>query len=272
MSPIRYSLYEDPRSPFARILPWLDQASVANAINITLIDPWTPPAGDVQRTALTTTLSVCLCPSDPPPPVVGLGRINYRFCFGLSPDASTLAPKEAGAFHLPSLSATSVRAQDITDGLAQTVGVSERLEGDWVRSTFKQGGDTRILSNEIVMPQAADATSQLCRSLPSGLDFGLDSLDSRGGESWFYTGAHTTQYNHVAGPNDSSSECGWLAASFLEGRTRDGGSYPATSYHPGGVNVLMMDGSVRFVRDGVSLPVWRGLATIGGGEMVGNEW
>lgn len=45
----------------------------------------------------------------------------------------------------------------------------------------------------------------------------------------------------------------------------------ARSRHSGGVNTAMADGSVRFVRDSVDLiTVWRPLATISGGEIVGN--
>jgi prepilin-type N-terminal cleavage/methylation domain-containing protein/prepilin-type processing-associated H-X9-DG protein len=40
------------------------------------------------------------------------------------------------------------------------------------------------------------------------------------------------------------------------------------SYHLGGVNVGMMDGSVRFVSDSVSLTVWRALGTRNGGEPI----
>jgi hypothetical protein len=42
----------------------------------------------------------------------------------------------------------------------------------------------------------------------------------------------------------------------------------ARSYHPGIVNVLLMDGSIRSVGDSVSLNVWRALATPAGGEVV----
>ena len=45
----------------------------------------------------------------------------------------------------------------------------------------------------------------------------------------------------------------------------------ARSYHAGGiVNVGMMDGSVRSVSQGISLPVWRALGTRNVGEVVGN--
>ena len=42
----------------------------------------------------------------------------------------------------------------------------------------------------------------------------------------------------------------------------------ARSYHPAGVNVLMGDGSVRFVKDSIAGPVWRALGTVNGNEAI----
>ena len=44
----------------------------------------------------------------------------------------------------------------------------------------------------------------------------------------------------------------------------------ARSYHTGVVNVVLMDGSVRSVADGVAPAVWRALGTRAGGETVGD--
>jgi prepilin-type processing-associated H-X9-DG protein len=43
---------------------------------------------------------------------------------------------------------------------------------------------------------------------------------------------------------------------------------PPSSRHPGGVSVLMGDGSVRFVRTSVALATWRALGTRAGGEVI----
>ena len=40
------------------------------------------------------------------------------------------------------------------------------------------------------------------------------------------------------------------------------------SCHPGGANVLFMDGSVKFVKDSVSLQTWLAISTRAGGEVV----
>jgi prepilin-type N-terminal cleavage/methylation domain-containing protein/prepilin-type processing-associated H-X9-DG protein len=44
----------------------------------------------------------------------------------------------------------------------------------------------------------------------------------------------------------------------------------ARSRHPGGVNVLLADGSVRFAADAISLATWQALSTPAGGEVVGD--
>jgi prepilin-type processing-associated H-X9-DG protein len=47
--------------------------------------------------------------------------------------------------------------------------------------------------------------------------------------------------------------------------------YTARSRHPGGVNVAMVDGSVRFTKDSVDLKVWRGLSTVVGSEILDDD-
>ncbi len=45
----------------------------------------------------------------------------------------------------------------------------------------------------------------------------------------------------------------------------------ASSYHPGGANVLFGDGSVKFVKDSTNINVWWGLGTRNGGEVIGAD-
>jgi prepilin-type processing-associated H-X9-DG protein len=42
----------------------------------------------------------------------------------------------------------------------------------------------------------------------------------------------------------------------------------ARSRHPGGINVTMGDGSVRFIKNSISAPIWIGLNTINSGEVI----
>jgi prepilin-type processing-associated H-X9-DG protein len=55
----------------------------------------------------------------------------------------------------------------------------------------------------------------------------------------------------------------------------DGGptyaAFTSRSYHPGGVNTLFADGSVKFVKTSVNGGVWRALGTIAGGEVISGD-
>jgi len=42
------------------------------------------------------------------------------------------------------------------------------------------------------------------------------------------------------------------------------------SYHTGGLNVGLADGSVRFIRDGIAIATWRALGSKSGGEVLGD--
>ncbi len=45
----------------------------------------------------------------------------------------------------------------------------------------------------------------------------------------------------------------------------------ASSFHPGAANTLFADGSVRFVKDGVSQTVWMSLGARDNGEVVSSD-
>jgi prepilin-type processing-associated H-X9-DG protein len=49
-------------------------------------------------------------------------------------------------------------------------------------------------------------------------------------------------------------------------------SMSANSAHTGGMNVLLCDGSVRFVNNSISMPTWRALGTRAGGDLLGSDW
>jgi prepilin-type processing-associated H-X9-DG protein len=87
------------------------------------------------------------------------------------------------------------------------------------------------------------------------------------GDHHFYgTTSRKVRENHfspaVHTPNNAAYDC-------LAGNV--GARTAARSYHPGGVNVLFLDGSVRFIKNSVNLNAWRAIATIAGGEVVGAD-
>jgi prepilin-type processing-associated H-X9-DG protein len=73
-------------------------------------------------------------------------------------------------------------------------------------------------------------------------------------------------YNHYYTPNPPLPDCITNDATTYTSM----GFRAARSRHTGGVNVLLGDGSVHFVSNGVDLGAWRALATRAGGEVPGN--
>ena len=45
----------------------------------------------------------------------------------------------------------------------------------------------------------------------------------------------------------------------------------ARSRHPGGVNILFVDGSVHFMKNSINLVAWQGIATVAGGEVISSD-
>jgi prepilin-type processing-associated H-X9-DG protein len=84
---------------------------------------------------------------------------------------------------------------------------------------------------------------------------------NRGGQ-WINGHFGNTLYNHYYTPNPVGKwDCGNASHSKALSTAR--------SYHAAGVNILLADGSVRFVRNTIQLGAWRALGTRAGGEVVG---
>jgi prepilin-type processing-associated H-X9-DG protein len=84
----------------------------------------------------------------------------------------------------------------------------------------------------------------------------------------FYDGMTTALPPNMAAPAASNQ----LDTDLVTEDEDDGGptysAVTARSYHPGGVNALFGDGSVRFIKTTIDWRAWRALGTIGGGEVV----
>jgi len=251
-------------SPIVRLLPELEQLPLYNGFNFSGI----PTTGDLlamNATCMRTGLNVTICPSDLIPVVAGFGRTNYRFSTGPSPwySPSPILPQSLdGAFTVHYFRSPA----DFQDGLSNTAGVSERLQGDWVRSSFKYNGDYWLIPRDSASPpRTIDEAIAFCSRGPSA---GVH--ESRSGESWAISGFHFTNYNHCLTPNSEHSDCAFdNVTENFHNRTLHNGVFSATSFHLNGVNVGFMDGSVRFVTKHVTPVVWRAIATRNGSEIVG---
>jgi prepilin-type processing-associated H-X9-DG protein len=82
------------------------------------------------------------------------------------------------------------------------------------------------------------------------------------GEYWWDGHYENGIYNHVMLPNT------WGCDDAANVSVNDGGASTASSRHAGGVNMMMGDGSVRFIKSTISTSVWWAISTRAGNETV----
>ena len=70
-------------------------------------------------------------------------------------------------------------------------------------------------------------------------------------------------YFHIMPPNSWSCVC--------QNQRENGATYAAGSRHPGGVNVLLCDGSVRFVKSTVAFEPWNALGTRANNDVISGD-
>jgi len=235
-------------SALANILPYLEQTNVYNSINFAFSyqDP-------INYTAMYTVVNGFVCPSDLPDAVPSLGaQTNYMANMGsgivwqsaIGPNVGL--PDPNGVFYANS--ATTFAA--ITDGLSNTTFYSERVLADGNNSIVSPIADVFFSP---AFPTTPDQAMQLCQQVD------ITNLANQFplfmGAPWL-CGQHI--FLHVTPPNSRS--CGFFIALRAV--------MPASSRHPGGVNTLFGDGSVKFIKDPVNLQVWRALGTRNGGEVI----
>ena len=204
-------------------------------------------------------MPVYVCPSDPV-----AGGNNYRVCTGSTASSSDAGPNweelSNGAF----LPWEVFTAADFSDGLSNTVAASEKLKSDLDPESYDPDVEAWFTSVGVFgPPPVTEEMVRLCGSL-SGQP---TAHHANAGRTWMVPGYHHTWYNHAVTPNAPTTDCDSNSppgfAAFPAG-----GVYKANSHHRGGVNVLMMDGAVRFVADGIDLSVWRAAASRADGETV----
>ena len=245
-----------------RLLPHLDQSTLFNSINFepgtwppdtynTPITPEQKTGNSTNATVYQNSISTFLCPAD------GLASgpaNNYRGNTGVGPGMHTsIELPDSGNGIFPELS--MINASHVTDGLSHTVAFSERVHGSNIVTSPSPDRDAFLQPFKLF---TADQSIQGCRIAPR---LKLPAFVAHGAW-WFWTGRERTLYNHAQTPNGFVPDC--LLAHGIPAE----GLATARSLHPGGVNALTADGSCRFVLETISQPVWRGLGTRNGSELV----
>ncbi len=263
------------------MLPNMEQQPLYNAYNFCFT------YADLNGSVLTnSTVSYCqigslLCPSDnaenrPQPPY---GALNYVGNIGgpgaISTFSGTIISPYWGSASAPSTNAIGIQA--IADGTSNTALFSERLMGvtnnpvvlsndpaNAKRATFAVAVTGTLNGNDTA---GAMNVLSACKSIPSG----TSSVASyRSGQIWII--AHPwapvfNRYFHFGTPNGLTCDTSGTASPGV-GEGGGQGVVPPTSSHSGGVNVCMADGSVRFIKDSISVQTWWALGTRKGGETI----
>lgn len=248
----------EPYSAQARLLPYLEQQSLAKLVN------WGAGSQFTANPQLARTrVAIYLCPSE----VNDRARLtptltHYPLSYGFNEgtwfiyDPLTGNVGE-GAFH-PNRAFT---AAAFTDGLSNTLAASE------VKAYQPNLWDTNNPATLGVAPPASPSAATA---------FFGGTFDSNGHTEWVEGDVHESGFTTTFTPNAAVpyTVAGITYPSVDITSMRDGESTTAPtyaaiisrSYHDGMVNVLMMDGASRSVSNNIDLGVWRAAGTRAGHE------
>jgi prepilin-type processing-associated H-X9-DG protein len=94
------------------------------------------------------------------------------------------------------------------------------------------------------------------------------TMSNANGCRWGWGAMSMTLFNTVVPPNSKQWQWNSCRSSCPNCGPDDSSYSNAQSNHPGGVNCLFADGSVRFIKDSLSQTIWMALGTRGNGEVV----
>jgi prepilin-type N-terminal cleavage/methylation domain-containing protein/prepilin-type processing-associated H-X9-DG protein len=258
-------------SSLASLLNNIEAANMFNAINFAFASETGQLPFPANTTVESAVIQTFLCPSDGQQRVdpTNWGATNYVANCGTGTINSGNFNVVAGA-QLPDgpfYNTSAIRFAGITDGLSNTAGYSETILGNNIASNpgSSPPADSRrqfALFNETTITNIP-AAQFLPPNIFLQVCFTPDTWAGDRGREWSRGSFIMASYNHFYTPNSKYPDC-----------TDNGRNAAVTgprSFHPGGVNMLMLDGHVQFVKDNVSLPTFRAISTRAGGEIVSSD-
>ena len=162
-----------------------------------------------------------------------------------------------------------VRPASITDGLSNTVAISETIRSVPGATFANNPLDIFIITgnNSTTGPPLTSDADYASKCLTTS----TPGFQATRGVRWHYGAPGHSMYNHRRPPNDLRYDCrgglphsnradplwNWLSLNVT-----------ARSFHPGGTNSLFADGHIQFIKNSIAVNVWQGLGSRNGGEVV----
>ena len=267
-------------SVLLRIASQIEGGNMYNAFNWTVSAVY-GGANAQNTTTRNATMNTYLCPSEATSPL--FSGADYAPSYG-----SQYEWGQNGTQNGPFYFGGSSTIGSFTDGTSNTVTVLEVIRGDLSPKRYQ--GD--IYDNASAWPGAEGDAATFptnsaslstflsgCMALKNA-DTGNGSTPNGSGTAdtgtrQFYAGRVYWALGRVGAgmaantaltPNSQFPDCGTWNINNQAPNTR--GIYGSRSFHPGGVNTLFGDGSVKFIKSTISQTTWWALGTKAGGEVV----
>ncbi len=252
--PLRF--VADRWSVQARLLPFVEQANLQKLID------WSASYA-AQPLVTKTRVPTYLCPSEPNDRARPDGSLtHYPLSYGANYGSwfvfNPITGVGGNGMFFPN---SGLAPKSVTDGLSNTIAFAEvKAYTPYLRDGGTPSGGAFPTGPSVV----------------SG--FGGSFKTNSGHTEWVDARVHQSGFTTVFVPNttvphtSNGENYSIDYTSFREGKTTTEPTYAvvtARSYHPGIVNVGMMDGSVRGVSENINLTVWRNLGARNDGNPVG---
>ena len=227
--------------------------------------------GNVHDNQMKVRLSVFICPSspsaDPSDYWSGPGS-NYGWCYGsrIITHGDSNDANKGGQSNANGMIAEYVerRMADVTDGLSNSLLASELLSGSGSGGSAgkypfdvfygNDGPFNSVVNKSYPTDAELDAIGSAAKNSPSGF------LSNNGGMPLWYASSQSALVT-AAPPNWKWPTAG---GSDIPGGAHDHywGVVPPRSQHTGGVNAVLGDGSVRFIRDNIDTLTFQRLGSV----------
>jgi prepilin-type N-terminal cleavage/methylation domain-containing protein/prepilin-type processing-associated H-X9-DG protein len=259
----------------AQMLGYLEQQPVYNAINFS-INNWQGLGGTINSTVWNTKIASFLCPSDAKAgTVTSYSSSNNNYYGSMGTTTDPWHTTSTGIF----ANYTVYSIQSITDGTSNTVGFAEAVVGDQIHFTPYRDGLAAAAAQPVPV---APATLYDASTNQSGVLTDLqtctgwwntktNNASEDKGYRWASGSPGITVFNTIVPPSSTTYQ--WGSCRYAcAGCGADFANYVnCNSLHPGGCNVLLCDGSVKFIKSSIAISTWWAIGTKENGEVISSD-